>query len=268
MPGYRRRYYKTSGKRKFYKKKRTFSRFNTYKNRSSKAQAYQIYKLNKKVNYINKKNSPDIHSWQAEFLNHSFQGTNTLHAAQLNVFTGSRDGFYDGNFQENAKIMDNVDDHFYVRRVKFWGTLHKELNSLGNPDQYGFNGPAYVRLAVVQARGSAVLDANNYLGVPDDPSLSAIFGPVHRGFTKDWVILYDHIYKSTNNDTYMFNFKISVKPKYRTIQQFKAVLSTASALEHQIYLIALCYYDTPDETGGSTSYVNMEYCYKVYYTDT
>lgn len=260
---YRKRAY---GKKKY--NRRNFSRFNTYRHRSAKAQAYQIYKLNKKINYINKKNSPDIHSWQTEFLTNSFQGTNSLHATQLNVFTGSRDGFYDGDFNANTKVMDNVDDHFNLRRVKFWGTVHKELNSPGSPDQYGFNGPMYVRLAVVQARGSAVLDANNYLGVPDDPSLSAIFGPVHRGFIKDWVILYDHIYKSCNNDTYMFNFKISVKPKYRIIQQFKAVLSSASALEHQMYLIALCYYDTPDETGGSTSYVNMEYCYKLYYTDT
>lgn len=65
MPGrYRiRRSYRT---RRSYKKKSTsFSRFNTYRKRSSKQQAYQIYRLNKKINYVYKMNKPEIQIYQS-----------------------------------------------------------------------------------------------------------------------------------------------------------------------------------------------------------
>ena len=38
----------------------TFSKYSTYKNRTSKAQAYQIYRLNKKINYIQNRTKPEV----------------------------------------------------------------------------------------------------------------------------------------------------------------------------------------------------------------
>lgn len=46
--------------KRYYKKKSTFSKYNTYKNRSAKSQAYQIYQLNKKVNRIEAKTRPEF----------------------------------------------------------------------------------------------------------------------------------------------------------------------------------------------------------------
>lgn len=63
MPGYKRSNYRRTYKSKRHTR-RTFSRFNTYKNRSSKSQAYQIYKLNKKINYCYRMNKPEVQIYQ------------------------------------------------------------------------------------------------------------------------------------------------------------------------------------------------------------
>ena len=48
--------------RKFVRRqpKTSFSKYSTYKNRTSKAQAYQIYRLNKKINYIQHRTKPEV----------------------------------------------------------------------------------------------------------------------------------------------------------------------------------------------------------------
>ena len=266
MPGYRRKYYKRYGKKKSYNKKRTFSRFNTYKNRSSKAQAYQIYKLNKKVNYINRKNSPEVHNWQCVPQDHTFTSMNTLNFHQCNLIATTRYGYVDGEFSTQRYIWDFVDNQFNCRRIKIWGTVHKELDT--SYDKYGFNGPAFVRLAVVQARGSKVIDISDYIASNQTTGdMSQIFNPVQRGLTKDWVILYDHVYKSARDDTYMFNFKISIKPKYRKLQKLQPVVSGNPTLEHQIYLLAIAYYDVADTDGTAVGSIELDYTYRIYFTD-
>ena len=53
----KKRYYRRKYKN-FYRRK--FSRFNTYKNRSAKSQAYQIYSLNRRIDRIEKRTKPEI----------------------------------------------------------------------------------------------------------------------------------------------------------------------------------------------------------------
>lgn len=265
MAGYKRNYKKRNYKKN--SKKKTFSRFNTYKNRSAKSQAYQIYKLNKKVNYINKKNSPEIHNWQCVPQDHQFNNMNTLNTHQCNLVATTRYGYIDGNFGQQNYIWDFVgDQQFNCKRIKIWGTVHKELDT--TIDKYGFNGPLFVRLAVVQARGSKVIDVSDYIASNQTTGdMSQIFNPVQKGLTKDWVILYDHVYKSCRDDTYMFNFKISVKPKYRKIQKLMPVVTGSPTLEHQIYLLAMCYYDVADTDGTATGLAELDYTYRIYFTD-
>lgn len=64
MPGRYRTRRSYRNRRSYKKKSSTFSRFNTYRKRSSKAQAYQIYRLNKKINYVYKMNKPEIQIYQ------------------------------------------------------------------------------------------------------------------------------------------------------------------------------------------------------------
>ena len=63
MPGYRKRSYRirSYGRRSYGGRK--FSRYNTYRKRSSKAQAYQIYSLNKKINRVYKTVKPETQTY-------------------------------------------------------------------------------------------------------------------------------------------------------------------------------------------------------------
>lgn len=266
MPGYKRRYY-NKGRKNYRRKNKTFTRFNTYKNRSSKAQAYQIYKLNKKVDYINKKNAPEIHSWQCVPQAHDFETQAVLNTHQCNLIATTRYGYIDGDFSQQKYIWDFIgDNQFNCRRIKIWGTVLK--NTTAAVDKFGFNGPLFVRLAVVQARGSKVVDISDYIASSQTHGdMSQIFNPVQRGFTKDWVILYDHIYKTCNDDNYMINFKISLKPKYRKFQKLMPVATGSPTLENQMYLLAIAYFEASNLTDGATPSVEMNYTYRLYFSD-
>lgn len=66
MPYGRRNYRKIRKANSYRKRGRKFTRFNTYRHRSSKAQAYQIYSLNKKINRVYKLSKPEIQIYQTE----------------------------------------------------------------------------------------------------------------------------------------------------------------------------------------------------------
>lgn len=59
-------------KRRVYKKRRTLRKGNIFKNKSAKSQAKQIYALNKKINYIEKKTRPETLVCQTVFVNQLF----------------------------------------------------------------------------------------------------------------------------------------------------------------------------------------------------
>lgn len=60
-------YRRRNGRRRRKRGNKRFSRFNTYRNRSSKAQAYQIYSLNRKINAIQKRTKPEIKVYQNNY---------------------------------------------------------------------------------------------------------------------------------------------------------------------------------------------------------
>lgn len=65
MPG-RYRYKRSYKSRRSYKKKTSFSKYNTFRYRSSKAQANQIYRLNRKINYVYKMSKPETQIYQSD----------------------------------------------------------------------------------------------------------------------------------------------------------------------------------------------------------
>ena len=110
MP-YHRRYYKKRNVGRRYKN-RTFTRFNTYKNRSSKAQAYQIYKLNKKVNRVYKLTKPEVQIYTDDKYNNNGQASvemelNTSHLSGYNLgitqLIGKNNHCFNGRY---ARIRD------------------------------------------------------------------------------------------------------------------------------------------------------------------
>ena len=270
MPGYTRyskkRYY---NKKRGYKKK-TFSRFNTYKHRSSKAQAYQIYKLNKKVNRINKNNAPDIHNWTTDKLGIIQTHKEELETYEFRFMGDSTYGYIDGVLDyDQRQTFPIVDNEFKIRRIKVWGTFTKfhVVNLVGDvsQDKFGFNGPLYYRLVILQSKGSNLPDVNNYLCVTDDTEETSISSPVQKGVNKEAYILYDKVGKITSLDAFTRSFKISFVPKYRNIQM-RPRLSSNDVMEHPMHFYCYTWYNADDSYAAPK--INLSMQYRVYYTDT
>lgn len=121
---YHKRYYK---KRNFRKnsKKRMFSRFNTYKKRSSKAQAYQIYKLNKKVNYYYKMTKPEVQVFQPD--------TATIDAAIYTTTLGGREFALWRCIDHGLDVFDGR--YARIKNVTFTGSFKWDGNPDSDPQQ-------------------------------------------------------------------------------------------------------------------------------------
>lgn len=118
MPGYRRRYNRKI--RRSNKKKRTFSRLNTYKHRSSKQQAYQIYKLNKKINYVYKMTKPETQIYQpttAVIDNQLYSTSTNGRSIEMHRCIDQSLDIFDGRYAR-------------IKNVQFTGSFNWD----GNPD--------------------------------------------------------------------------------------------------------------------------------------
>ena len=137
-----RRYAKRSGKR-------TFTSFNLYKRRTSKAQAFQIYKLNKKINRIQNRTKPEVKI--APLL----QKTVTTPTSS----TASRpDGYILTNFvnEDTAEVPDGsvkINGRFArMQSMKITGTLTYTTAIASNVDMQRM--PVYLRVVIVQLRSA------------------------------------------------------------------------------------------------------------------
>lgn len=123
MPYYKRYYRKRPSYGRY--KKRTFTRFNTYKNRSSKAQAYQIYKLNKKVNHVYKMAKPEIQIYTDD----KYHNNGQAHI-EANLDTTHTNGMNSGIVQLIGKQNEVFNGHY--ARIKDV-SLSGGLTFMGNP---------------------------------------------------------------------------------------------------------------------------------------
>lgn len=198
-------YYKRY-RRRFYKKKRSynkrkFSRFNTYKNRSSKSQAYQIYSLNRKINRIEYKTRPEYKTI-----------VNRAHSA---IYTND-DGTGGHQFwhilnSDNINFLQNIDGEFArFIGLKFWGNVFRPENALA--DIY-----SWFRVIVLQyphARGDGVSVPDLFLSYTDQTVVDAdINRPFIEHVSKTVKILADKKFVLSNSDVKNKPFKFRVRPK-------------------------------------------------------
>lgn len=127
----------------------TFSKYSTYKNRTSKAQAYQIYRLNKKINYIQNRTKPEVKI--APLMQQS------INTAVVN--TASRpDGIVLTNFvNEDATEVPagsvKINGRFArMQSLKIAGTLTYTKALATNLDMQRM--PVYLRVVIVQLRAA------------------------------------------------------------------------------------------------------------------
>lgn len=177
-------YYKRKSYKKRSYKKKNFSRFNLYKHRSSKSQAYQIYKLNKKVNYIERKTKPEIDIYNMSMFSNPVELTANNVSSRYYTITPSDD------------IKGNL---MRLQNLQVWGNLNSTSTD---------NFTAYMRILIVQQKVSDQAILTNILYKPNDILMCK--SPLINGFSQTSRLLYDKLYKidSDNSGT---NFKIKLK---------------------------------------------------------
>ncbi|UPW41443.1 capsid protein [Dipodfec virus UA23Rod_4953] len=142
--GYRtyRRYAKRSGKR-------SFSSFNLYKRRTSKAQAYQIYRLNKKINRIQNRTKPEVKI--APLVQSTFTTPTTAN-------TSRSSGYILTNFvSEETSVVPagyvKINGRFArMQSMKITGTFTYTKAIASNLDMQRM--PCYLRIVIVQLRAA------------------------------------------------------------------------------------------------------------------
>lgn len=169
-------YYRRSYKKRFYKKK-NFSKFNLYKNRSSKSQANQIYRLNKKINAIEKKTKPEIQPATDSIFNYSLvsteQGNKVIKYSYM-LFDALKLNYH-------GKLLR-------LQNIKLYGSFGSRCDN----DDYVM----YLRLVAVQSKTSKNLsDLSTPLFNDENVKSSIITCPLMSGFGRDYKLLCDKVYK-------------------------------------------------------------------------
>lgn len=209
------------------KSRRAFSRFNTYKNRSSKAQAYQIYKLNRKVENLRVSTKPELLEWN----------TNDSNSADHKYLTLTSSNPLGDNYWQGTRWFINDPNTFYeqienksarLSKCIIWGMLRRINNTdLGNlytkqVDTFKFS--CYVRLCVYYIP-EAKLNAPGASSFFDETSEyeSGFKAPLLQGCATHGKILRVKRYKITNANVNEVPIKFSInlwkfnrfKPSYQ-----------------------------------------------------
>lgn len=87
---FKKRYYKNTKKNFKNYKRGKFSKSNLYKHRTSKQQATQIYRLNKKVNHIEKMTKPEMQIYTSKCINQLFTTDGNLGSYGVKAWSGYR----------------------------------------------------------------------------------------------------------------------------------------------------------------------------------
>lgn len=207
MPSYRRykkRFYKRYGSKKSYNSK--FSRFNTYKNRSSKAQAYQIYSLNKRVSTIEKNTKPEYLMYERS----TSYGTDII--AQSNTSSWVTPPNYivtDDDF--NTLVKDKT---ARIVKVIIWGSFQRNNQNIAtNSLDRDISG--YLKLLVLQHKKDGGIGdvSSNFFQPQGGPK--NYYAPLVEGASQhDRILKYKRI-KITNETPNIINFKMTIKLKNR-----------------------------------------------------
>lgn len=217
-------------KYKKYNNKKKFSRFNTYKNRSSKAQAYQIYSLNNKLDTLMKRTKPENLNYipndshiSISFADESNNWYTTAGEIDYTTMT------FSGNIRNKSAR---------VNKVIITGTLERENGFEQTTTDTKVS--AYALIAVLQTKAE-----RSSLTTP-----SAIFdttsGPLsYRKPLQTGASTYDRILKIirvklTDATKNIVNFKKSIKVKY---PYYRKPTSSDSYGKGHIYACCAVYQD-------------------------
>ena len=244
MPYYKKRYVKRRYNRKY-----KFSKYNTYKNRSSKAQANQIYSLNKKINNIEKKTKPEL----IQHTNPGWQATVSFETLSNNWYTTAGQAhFTPQSWETNIK-----DKMCRINKLIVYGVLEREPGTGGNIDT---KSSCLVRMIILQTKQEkAALLTPAYFFSATEGTLD-YKSPLLKGSSSEDRILGVYNFDLVREYQNMKHFKITIPLKYK--QYVKPAASTAYG---KGYLYAVCQFFT-DGKNTDVRYV-FSLRSKLLYTD-
>lgn len=258
---YRNKFYRRGAK--FYKRKTaTLSRYNTYKNRNSAAQAMQIYSLARRINRIQKLNKPEIK------LAHFYYDNPLDISAESNIASFSQrllmNSTFDGDTQTNTAFDDLIDGKFArLNSMQFTMSFRYDdaaFVPIGETGNQRLPQPIYLRLLFVQFKSSrgTTLSATDLFDT--STPFSRVRGPLADGTArvvkvlsdKKLMVNYNH---QTINRRVNFNY---LRNYYKPANE--------SIAKGDVWLFVQCWRPTTGIDDRTTS-VNMTINVKTAYTD-
>lgn len=262
---FRKRYTK-----RVYKGSRTLKKRNIFKNTSSKSQAKQIYKLNKKVNYIQKTTAPEIQQLQDNLRVVSFTDGNSRPILHYNDSMTLYKDFLLNN--QRTRYIDMCGDMLRVRYLYLYGLFGVYADTSLEGDwasqplirehtKQPFT--AYLRLIVCKLKKSVqsvplkitqdpdelIATGSNYWGI------KPINGPLITNLGSQLTVLKDKVIK-VNNTNPMKLFKIKLSPKQLGYTYRKPPTGSAGATVGENEIVIYYEYVCPNvlqhvDTGGN-----------------
>lgn len=245
---YRRRY---TGRRTTRSRRRTLSSYNLATRTSARAQARQIYALNRKINVIQRRTKPEILTTYINTVTRSKTPTEGTQGTLLNYVPTP------GQDSENGG--PNIEGQF-CRQLGLTGYFSARYNTMSTG-----NSPVCFRLVGIQLRatrdgGLNPNDVFNGVGtsftdISTDVAQNAFNGPLTTGLARIAKVLFDKKYYLSYQRP-----QISTKIKTRRLLNYYKA-STESSAKGQIVVYLLAY------SLGTTPY-SYDYNYKLAYTDS
>ena len=184
-------FYRKSYRRRKYTARKTFKKSNLYAHKSAKAQAGQIYKLNKKINYIERKTKPEVKIEHTELFNTGAESMNAGNV-QLKEYTYNLSSLLKGDLMR-------------LQNLYIWGTLYARESESGSTYDEVFS--LFFRIIVLQQRVAGQEFPTHPI---QNAGIDFMNSPYIDGFSQGDKILADRKYY-INNSHNCKNFKISIK---------------------------------------------------------
>lgn len=212
--------------KKSYKKK-TLSKSNIFKNKSAKAQAKQIYGINKKIKYIQKVTSPEIQRLQDNLVEKNFVDNTLRPIVHFNsVLPLYKDYLLNADRSRHITIQGNILRVRYIQLYGYFGCIQDA--TMSGPWQQNESADlitthpftAYLRIIVCRLKKSCQAIPLRITQAPDEVipesenyyDVKPINGPLISDLTSQLSVIKDKVIK-INNTTPGKLYKIKLSPK-------------------------------------------------------
>lgn len=283
-------YAKRSYARKAYAKKRVaggrrFTRYNLYRRRGAKAQANQIYSLNRKVNYVYKACKKPIHYADSDNLNlnnivinrtgdHAYTASvrelKSLFADFTCRFDGDRDDTHKKTMNAYVSALDPGTEKYRLKNgVIRFSILKKSIDADTSEIVTGFDGVVGIDIYVFQYKQS--FNATSTIAAMFGPSeqlrydMTDVMQPLNSGI---WQYIKVLKHKRVYLNDYQYDgkfFKMKFKPYYKTLKTAKMASSgsdNADSTSHSI-CVAFRLFGESHDNGAK---LDIQINYRQYFT--